>query len=199
MNAISPMPSRPRQRLVYAPRLEKIVELLVHLAQTKPGRDQYQAVKLFYLADREHLRRHGRPMTYETYYALEYGPVATTVLNLVQADAGTLRRAGIARLPIRIERDGKIYRLADAERAADLKVLSRSDIAVFDEIVRIHGDSTFDDLYELTHDHPAYRMAWAHKTPSQKRSLMYYEDMLDEGDAKDDLLDDMAPVSRHLR
>ena len=47
--------------LEFKPKLDKIVELLLYLAYVRPGADKYQVVKLFYLADREHLIRFGRP------------------------------------------------------------------------------------------------------------------------------------------
>jgi Protein of unknown function (DUF4065) len=61
--------------LKFRPKTEKIVELMLYLAHKRPDADKYQAVKFFYLADREHLIRYGRPITFENYYAMEYGPV----------------------------------------------------------------------------------------------------------------------------
>lgn len=67
--------------LTFQPKLDKIVELLLYLAHTRPGADKYQAVKFFYLADREHIRRYGRPITFGDYVAMSYGPVASNALG----------------------------------------------------------------------------------------------------------------------
>jgi hypothetical protein len=39
----------------------------LYLASKRPGVDKYQAVKFFYLADREHLNRFGRPITFDSH------------------------------------------------------------------------------------------------------------------------------------
>jgi uncharacterized phage-associated protein len=73
------------------------------LAHARPNADKYQAVKFFYLADREHLARHGRPITNEAYYALWYGPVASHALDLLNNDAFVLKQAGLEKLPLRLK------------------------------------------------------------------------------------------------
>src|ERR1700739_3442083 len=78
--------SNKKSVLEFKPKFDKILELLVYLSFTKPGADHYQAVKFFYLADKEHLNRYGRPITYEKYCALPYGPVASNVLDLLRGN-----------------------------------------------------------------------------------------------------------------
>lgn len=199
MNAISDLRGRGEPRLRFTRRFDKIVELLTHLAEVRPGRTQYQAVKLFYLADKEHFNRHGRPITYEIYYALDYGPVASTALDLIKGDATTLRQAHISRLPIKIEHKGNLYFLSAAERPIDRDVFSKSDLRVFDEIVAKYGDKSFDELYQLTHRHPAYRNAWDSRPGRSKRSLIYYEDMLDDSPMKEEIIEELEPISSAIR
>ena len=47
--------------------------------------NKMKALKLIYFADRYHLRKYGRPITNDTYFALPYGPVASACLNLLNA------------------------------------------------------------------------------------------------------------------
>ena len=89
--------------LQFKPRLEKIVELLLYLAHSRPNADKYQAVKFFYLADREHLIRYGRPVTYEQYFALSYGPVASTALDILNGKTWPLEALGLDSLPFETE------------------------------------------------------------------------------------------------
>jgi hypothetical protein len=89
--------------LTFRPKLEKIVELLLYLAHKRAGADKYQAVKFFYLADREHFKPHGRPLTFDNYYALSYGPVASNALDLLHKKPWMLQRAGIKELPFETE------------------------------------------------------------------------------------------------
>ena len=85
--------------LKFHPKLPKIVELLLYLAHNRPGADKYQAVKFFYLADRLHLQKYGRPITNEDYFAFWYGPVASNALNLIQGDKWVMRSADLKKLP----------------------------------------------------------------------------------------------------
>src|SRR5882672_10637583 len=90
--------------LEFKPKYDKIVELLLYLAHKRPGADKYQAVKFFYLADREHIRRYGRPITFDNYYALSYGPVASTALDLLNGASPAMLGANENTLPFKIEK-----------------------------------------------------------------------------------------------
>lgn len=61
--------------------------LLLH---REAGRMPYlRLMKLMYLAERECLRRFGRPMIGDQYVAMEHGPVLSTVLDLIRGTPGT--------------------------------------------------------------------------------------------------------------
>ena len=108
--------------LDFRPKLDKIVELLLYLAHVRPDADKYQAVKFFYLADREHLNRYGRPITHEQYFALPYGPVASKAMDLLEEDHWTMTEAGIESLPFDIERTTRGDRAVTIIRAPKREV-----------------------------------------------------------------------------
>ncbi len=87
----------------FRPKLDKIVELLLYLAHLRPNADKYQAAKFFYLADKEHLSRYGRPITSEAYFALPYGPVASNAMDFLEGDEIVMKSAGIDALPFAVE------------------------------------------------------------------------------------------------
>lgn len=188
--------------LKFKPNLDKIVELLLHLAYVRPGADKYQAVKLFYLADKEHLTRYGRPITADAYFALDYGPVASNAMDLLENDPATLKLAGIENLPFRTEvrqvRGRNILYIREPYRHVDTSLFSKSDLKVFNAIVNKYGDMSFDDLYNITHRHYAYNRAWRSRRPGSKRALIRYEDMIDNEARRQEIIDDMGPVSAHL-
>jgi uncharacterized phage-associated protein len=45
--------------------------------------DKMKVVKLLWLSDRAHLRRYGRPIINDIYYAMEYGPVASSLKDIL--------------------------------------------------------------------------------------------------------------------
>lgn len=190
--------------LQFRPNLVKIVELLLYLAHRKPGADKYQAVKFFYLADREHLNRYGRPITSEVYFALPYGPVASKAKELLEYDKWTMRAAGLEELPFEVEKVARpgpdkadLVVIGKPKREVDHDLFSRSDLRVFDEILKEYGNLDFDALYKLTHDHAAYKKAWANRGHS-KRAQMAYDDMIESADKRASIVSDIGPVAAHL-
>lgn len=48
----------------------------------------HKVLKIIYFADLKHLQRYGRPITGDRYIAMEKGPVASWILNLLHREAG---------------------------------------------------------------------------------------------------------------
>ena len=189
-------------RLQYRPKLDKIVELLLYLAHKRPGADKYQAVKFFYLADKMHLNRHGRPITQESYYALPYGPVASKAMDLLEQDRWTMREAGLEALPFEVadkSRNGRsLTVIGKPLREVNLDLFSKSDLKVFDEVLTEFGMCTFEQLFEITHEHNAYKRAWARRRPNSRRAEMYYDEMVDDDDLRRALVEDFGGIAQFL-
>ncbi len=189
--------------LKFRPKIEKIVELMLYLAHTRPGADKYQAVKFFYLADREHLIRYGRPITFENYFAMEFGPVASTVLDFLNGNLAQLKAAGLTKLPFETEdgrtADGKYATtfIREPSRDVNLDLFSKSDIRVFDEVVTKYRDASFDDLFNATHEHFAWKNAWATRKYGG-RAEMYYEEMIDDEAKRAALVEDIGPIAANM-
>jgi uncharacterized phage-associated protein len=192
--------------LKFRPKLDKIVELLLYLAHKRPGADKYQAVKFLYLADKEHFARYGRPITFDDYFALWYGPVASNALDLLHQQAVVMRRAGINALPFNVE-TGTIKRkngtytetvyIREPLREVNNDLFSQSDLAVFDSVLAKYGDASFDDLFNETHKHFAYSNAWENRRHGD-RAQMYYDEMVDDEQRRKDLIEDLSPVAAKM-
>src|SRR5690554_5647220 len=65
--------------------LKKATQALNWLAVKSGGRiNKLKALKLIYLADRYHLRKYGRLITNDSYFAMDYGPVPSGVKDLAE-------------------------------------------------------------------------------------------------------------------
>jgi uncharacterized phage-associated protein len=193
--------ARVRMALTYKPKREKILELLLYMAHKRPNADQYQTVKFFYLADTAHFNRYGRPITYEQYFALPYGPVASNTLNLIKGHQRTLNAFNLKTiddLPVKIEKLDQLIYVKGPKRAVNYEVFSKSDIAVFDEILKEYGAHSFDDLYQLTHRHFAYRNAWDNRAADSRSAPMTYDDMFDESAKKKSFIEDTESIAHAL-
>ena len=64
---------------------QKATQSLTFFAEKEGGRiHKMKALKLVYLADRYHLRKYGRPITNDEYFAMPYGPVASGVKDIIE-------------------------------------------------------------------------------------------------------------------
>jgi uncharacterized phage-associated protein len=190
--------------LQFRPHYDKIIELLLYLAHVRPGLDKYQVVKLFYLADREHLNRYGRPITYERYCALQYGPVASNAKDFLEGNKFAMAKINNKQLPFRTEtrKDEKgrdLLYLQEPLREVDFDTFSKSDLRVIDEIIERYGQLNFDELYNLTHEHYAYKNAWRNRRWFAKQADMHYEDMVEDDAKRAELLDDIGSIAAHMQ
>jgi uncharacterized phage-associated protein len=188
--------------LKFRPKLDKIVELLLYLAERCPGADKYQAVKFFYLADREHLSRYGRPITFDNYYALWYGPVGSKALDLLEGDGWVMRAAKLNTLPFKTtvgkaKNGSDTIFISEPSRAVNFDLFSKSDIRTFDEILNKYKDCSFKQLMDMTHEHEAYKTAWETRRRGD-RGEMFYEEMIEDKERRAALIDDLDPVSANM-
>lgn len=190
--------------LNFTAKLDKVIEILLYLAHKAPGIDKYQASKFFYLADREHLSRYGRPLSFEPYYALWFGPVPTHALDLIERDPVVMKKAGVADLPFetlagKADNGTPTIFLGAPKREPNYDLLSGSDTKVLDEIIKQYRNSSFDQLMKLTHSHEAYKAAWeVRKGENEKRAPMFYEEMIEDEGRRKALVENLAPVSARM-
>lgn len=181
-------------RVTFTPKPDKIVDSILYLALKGLELDQYKTVKLLYLADREHLRRFGRPITFDKYVAMQFGPVASAAYDLVRGKEAL----GInpARLPFKTHKHDKIFLVSNPKRDIDRDIFSKSDLVVLDQIADEYGAMSFEQLYKLTHDHFAYDRAWTNR--KTKADDMRFEDFLAEDASKDDRVSDLSFTSKGM-
>src|SRR5712692_6685551 len=92
--------------------------------------NKMKALKLVFLADRYHLRKYGRPITNDEYFALEYGPIASGAKDLAEmSDFLGADERGYARRFIRPAKTALTY---SSLAEVDEKVLSESDREALD-------------------------------------------------------------------
>jgi hypothetical protein len=149
------------------------------------------------------LNRYGRPISFEKYYAMSYGPVGSTVLDLLNGNLGPAKEAGIDHLPFKTE-TGKARNGRDTTfirqplRDVNYDLFSKSDIEVFDDIIGKYGDASFEDLFNATHEHFAWLNAW--KTRKQgERAEMFYDEMIEDEKRRAELVEDISPVAAHMK
>jgi uncharacterized phage-associated protein len=141
--------------------------------------------KLLFLSDKLHLVRYGRPITGDSYAAMEHGPIPSCVLDILDAiEGGTTRTDEAVELAAALNLDRRFQypRLTAAQRPS-VKNLSESDMEVLNEIIREFGMRSFTQLRHLTHDMPAYEKVWEDPDRCGGSVRMRFEDFFDEDEA----------------
>lgn len=126
---------------------KKAVEVLLYITIRSPN--MYNALKVLYFADKEHLVKYGRLICGDSYVAMSKGPVPSGTYDLVKY----IREGSILGFdnPAEgaFEVDGfYIHPL----REVDKDYLSESDIECLDEAIRTYGDMAFGQLMDQSHD-----------------------------------------------
>jgi uncharacterized phage-associated protein len=128
---------------------EKFASAVAYLAAGAPGRlSKKQICKLLYFADKTHLLRCGRPITGDRYHALPHGHVPTKGLDILNGREQRVGPEAINALRRYGRMDGWFFHL---ERAADLKVFSRTDLDALDETIKAFAHLSADELEQMSH------------------------------------------------
>ena len=142
---------------------EKTVGALLHLIGEANARgskpSQYDLVKSLFLADRAHLNKFGRPITFDKYVAMAHGPVPSYAYDLLKT-AFNWDSVGRDSAPWLSEQDGKAHRFSVTERTATEKTLSPTDRACLNDALGTVLSLTFGQIRRLTHEDRAYVSAW---------------------------------------
>ena len=135
---------------------QKITQALNLLAQ-KCGRgtlNRMKAIKLLYLADRYHLRKYGRPLANDNYYAMERGVVGSVAKDITYDSDFLDDEARLyARKFIQPVGEHEYQSAADV----DQKVFSETDLEALTFTISHFGSFDQWSLVDITHVFPEWK------------------------------------------
>jgi uncharacterized phage-associated protein len=147
---------------------EKFANALAFLAKRVRDLDKFKAAKLLYFADKYHLVRYGRPIIGDRYHSLDYGPVPSKAMDIMNETIHDVPPVA-TKQPLRnlLERYIEVdkahrYPRFRAKRSADLDVFSESEIEALEHTVAEYGDKSGVELINISHKEAAWREAWGH-------------------------------------
>ncbi len=127
----------------------KALETLVYV--TNKERRHYWALKVIYFADKEHLRRYGRQIFNESYYAMDKGPVPSLAYDIVKDVRGD-GYFSFSNPDPSTALNVPNNRTIEPRRAANTKLLSKSEIECLDFAYNLIKGLSFGQLKKLSHD-----------------------------------------------
>ena len=117
--------------------------------------DKLKALKLIYFADRFHLRKFGRTITNDEYYAMNYGPVASGTKDILEMSAflDTLENEYASKY---LEPQ-KSSTFIKAINKVDDSELSISEVEALNFVWSKLGSKDNFELVDLTHKYPEWK------------------------------------------
>lgn len=165
---------------------KKATQALNLFARKKEGRiNKMKAIKLVFLADRLHLRKYGRPIVGDIYWAMKLGPVGSLTKNV--ADLSSISEDALiyAKKYIKPTDDKKQTFISLKEE--DLSVFSKTDLECLETVYNKFSDKDQFELAEITHKFPEWAKHKKELKDGKKRVRMNYDDFFADTQRGDDL------------
>lgn len=154
---------------------KKAVHLLSLLAEKEGGIiNKMKALKLIWLADRVHLRRYARPIINDEYFALPYGPVASTTSNIIEKQSSYISPEFINYSLNYIEKVDKHHYVTI--KKPNLKKFSKTDLNAINEVYDVYGKLSERELSAISHEYPEWKQFESKINSENRREKMSYED-----------------------
>ncbi len=151
---------------------EKAIESVVWIANEWENITPFYLSKVLFFAEKDHLNRYGRPIIADTYIAMPYGPVPSTVRDYIEGNYLFSDLSDDIATSIEVNKKTR-YPEIRAKRAPRLDVFSDSDIGCLRASLDKCKNIGFATLSGWTHLEKAWLSA-----PSN--GPMDYEDFIDE-------------------
>lgn len=159
---------------------EKLVQALAFFA----GRgvrdlDKMKAAKLLFHADKYHLLKYGRPVIGDQYACMEYGPVPSASLNVMNDVVARdphfppVAKALFDEYLVVEKSMFRKYAVFRARKDADLDVFSDSDIEALDWSWKTYGAKSAWKLSEQSHEELSWKLANEQRAPGSSVIMDY--------------------------
>lgn len=156
----------------------KALNALLYVANRVQRKDFHKIFKIIYFADRQHLADWGKPITGDTYIAMEAGPVPSRMydmMKIVRGDSYLSDTEGLGQY-FQVENWMYVKPLVDA----DLNKLSRNEQEALDSAISQYANLSYDEIKEKSHD-----VAW--RSTARDFSIKWEDIAREAGLDSDDL------------
>lgn len=153
---------------------QKATQAINYLARKEGGSiNKMKVIKLIYLADRYHLRKYARPIVNDEYFAMDFGPVGSSVKDVAEeSDFLSDIERNYAKDFIE-----KICRYdVRSVNNPEMSVFSKSDVEALDFVYENFGALDQYELADLSHYYPEWERFREALAAGITRELMDYLD-----------------------
>lgn len=152
-------------------RQKKSVQAINYFARMSEGNEinRVKLMKLLWLSDRLHMRRHGRMILSDNYFAIKKGPIPSKTLDLSRNKEHDYVSSYF--IP-----DG--YNVI-SKNESDLNFFSASEIEVMNKVWKEFGHFSRFDLSEISHKYPEWKKFEEQINTTGSRFLIQSEDFFE--------------------
>jgi uncharacterized phage-associated protein len=104
--------------------------------------------------DFDHVKKFGAPITFDTYFKLEHGPIPTVIMNLVnEAEDDTENSILADTIDIQKNSNSEIHRIISRRSLTkqDLSMLSKNEIEILERVCTRFSKSNTKQIEESSH------------------------------------------------
>ncbi len=184
------------QRISFNFDYKKATQELNYFALKEGGDiNKMKALKLIYFADRFHLRKYGRLITNDIYFAMDYGPVPSNVKDIAEETSFL----GDSEKDYSSQYISVIDNLTfKSVNPVDNGIFSDSDVEALDYIWERFGHLDQFELADITHEYPEWKRH-EKALDLDPRIQMYLEDFFDDPDADVEKCFELSDQDKNLR
>lgn len=142
------------------PKLKAIVKYICH--NTDPNYlGKTKLMKLFYFLDFIQIKRYGLSITGDTYYHLEFGPIPTTIKNLVDSvsdDPGTALLSDI--IQVNCDDGHDIHKIICLQpfTEKDKEYFNQAELNTLEEVTKRFRDRSTKQIVDISHKEAPWRL-----------------------------------------
>jgi uncharacterized phage-associated protein len=193
-----------RKATVYPTKVnsDKVIECILLILKEAEARSlrvtTYDIVKTLFLADRSHMNKYGRPVTFDNYFAMKDGPVPSWSYDLLKKQKGcssNSRRLPWQKRPAP-EFGARASEFFAPERDPNTDLLSVSDEEILIWALQTVKDLGFSQVRRLTHDDAAYLDAWEEDGPDSSAYPMSNTLLFDS--PNEEKAKELSFISKHI-
>jgi|WetSurMetagenome_2_1015567.scaffolds.fasta_scaffold74511_2 hypothetical protein len=178
--------------------IEAILLLIEEAGRRKRALTQYEIVKSLFIADFWHLKKFGRPVTFDNYVAMKFGPVPSEAYDMLKPNyvwKGVPAPDGWPLWDRNAIEGSTAAHFENPRRPVNRRKLSETDIGELMEALKFVTNLGFGGVRDWTHLNPAYVDAWEARGDRKSNDMKY--ELLLEGNDKE-LVTDLAHASKHM-
>jgi len=156
----------------------KAIETILFIAERVENPTFHTISKMLYFADKIHLEEYGRLICDDRYIAMEYGPVPSSVYDIMKSNDAIFNDAFVT--------DGFVVQ---PRRKSDLDEFSQSDIKCMEQAIQEYSSYSFGELTDISHQDSA----WKNAPRDREMTLESIAKMIDESGDLLEYLQDKHP------